>query len=223
MPISHDCPTTEQWLQQTLDFAKTLDNPEIRPCDDPPGRRVGWLVEDGVQQVEFWLPLTGVMGTTHDSPLHKQFEEYDSAFKPVSGMRTAKSRAEMGRRLQARARQQSRTNPDRKCGHCNLPNRSDGHDACLGELPGVMNACCGHGKREPYVQFSFHVVKRGSFAVALFSRDAAHRIFPAVLPVFLQRFRRDVRRGLTPRWIIHREQRRRRMTRPLTLPLSGCL
>ena len=36
-------------------------------------------------------------------------------------------------------------NPNRQCGHCDLPNRKDGHDACLGVLPGVMNACCGHG------------------------------------------------------------------------------
>lgn len=33
----------------------------------------------------------------------------------------------------------------RACGHCRLDNRDDGHDACLGELPGVVNACCGHG------------------------------------------------------------------------------
>lgn len=40
------------------------------------------------------------------------------------------------------------------CGHCNLPNRVDGHDACLGTIPGVMNACCGHGDvRCAYVQF----------------------------------------------------------------------
>ncbi len=36
-------------------------------------------------------------------------------------------------------------NRDRPCGHCGLPNRADGHDACLGEIPGAMNACCGHG------------------------------------------------------------------------------
>lgn len=47
------------------------------------------------------------------------------------------------------------THADRDCGHCHLPNRDDGHDPCLGELPGVMNACCGHGKpEEAYIQFS---------------------------------------------------------------------
>ena len=45
-------------------------------------------------------------------------------------------------------------NPHRHCGECNLPNREDEHDACLGHLPGVMNACCGHGvEAEAYVQF----------------------------------------------------------------------
>lgn len=32
------------------------------------------------------------------------------------------------------------------CKHCNLERTPEGHDGCLGALPGVMNACCGHGK-----------------------------------------------------------------------------
>ena len=43
---------------------------------------------------------------------------------------------------------------DRPCGRCGefLTNK-EGHDACLGTLPGVMNACCGHGdNRDAYVQ-----------------------------------------------------------------------
>lgn len=35
--------------------------------------------------------------------------------------------------------------PNRDCGHCGLPNTKEGHDGCLGTLPGVANACCGHG------------------------------------------------------------------------------
>lgn len=47
-----------------------------------------------------------------------------------------------------------RINPS-ECGHCLLPGRSDGVDQCIGRLPGVMNACCGHGEtRWAYVQFS---------------------------------------------------------------------
>ncbi len=46
------------------------------------------------------------------------------------------------------------TYQSRDCGLCRLPNRADGHDACIGELPGVMNACCGHGSpQEAYIQY----------------------------------------------------------------------
>ena len=42
----------------------------------------------------------------------------------------------------------------RPCGKCGLPFTPEGHDGCLGTLPGVMNACCGHGCTESaYVQF----------------------------------------------------------------------
>lgn len=42
----------------------------------------------------------------------------------------------------------------RACGYCGKPNTPEGHDGCLGTLPNVMNACCGHGQRnEAYVQF----------------------------------------------------------------------
>ena len=42
----------------------------------------------------------------------------------------------------------------RRRGHCGLHNTSEEHDGCLGTLPNVMNACCGHGqKNEAYVQF----------------------------------------------------------------------
>lgn len=38
-----------------------------------------------------------------------------------------------------------RANPGRPCGSCGLANRPDGHDACVGSVPGVTAACCGHG------------------------------------------------------------------------------
>lgn len=45
-------------------------------------------------------------------------------------------------------------NKDRACGHCGAENTPEGHDGCLGELPNVMNACCGHGNPKlAYVQF----------------------------------------------------------------------
>lgn len=41
----------------------------------------------------------------------------------------------------------------RPCGYCDRPETVEGHDACLGTLPGVLNACCGHGvDRDAYVQ-----------------------------------------------------------------------
>jgi hypothetical protein len=45
--------------------------------------------------------------------------------------------------------------PDRSCGFCGLANTSEGHDGCISSLPGVMNACCGHGRKsEAYIQFA---------------------------------------------------------------------
>ena len=37
---------------------------------------------------------------------------------------------------------------DRSCGHCHEMTGPDGHDPCLGTLPDVSNACCGHGREE---------------------------------------------------------------------------
>lgn len=43
---------------------------------------------------------------------------------------------------------------NRACGHCHKPSTPEGHDDCLGTLPGIMNACCGHGCiEEMYIQF----------------------------------------------------------------------
>jgi len=40
------------------------------------------------------------------------------------------------------------------CGFCGLDRTPEGHDGCIGTLPGVMNACCGHGDTEmAYVQY----------------------------------------------------------------------
>jgi len=51
---------------------------------------------------------------------------------------------------------------DRPCGRCNGPNTPEGHDACLGQLPGVLNACCGHGDRKnAYIHFANGVIIRG--------------------------------------------------------------
>ena len=54
----------------------------------------------------------------------------------------------------------------RNCGRCNNPETAEGHDACLGTLPGVMNACCGHGDdKSAYVQFPDSTCIRGEKAL----------------------------------------------------------
>ena len=55
---------------------------------------------------------------------------------------------------------------ERKCGYCGLRNTPEGHDGCLGALPSVMNACCGHGQyREAYLQFYNKNCVRGNLAL----------------------------------------------------------
>ena len=54
------------------------------------------------------------------------------------------------------------------CGVCNQPVTIDGHDACLGILPGLMNACCGHGNiDEAYIQFLDGVCVQGEKAFSI--------------------------------------------------------
>ncbi len=54
----------------------------------------------------------------------------------------------------------------RPCGLCGEENTPEGHDVCLGTLPGVMNACCGHGDlRDAYVQFHDGTSIQGQAAI----------------------------------------------------------
>jgi hypothetical protein len=60
--------------------------------------------------------------------------------------------------------------PARPCGHCGEPNTPEGHDPCLGTLPGVINACCGHGcEGDAYVQFADGSTLRGADAARYFA------------------------------------------------------
>jgi len=47
---------------------------------------------------------------------------------------------------------------ERPCARCGKIPTKEGHDACLGTLPGVVSACCGHGVEEPYTVYEgeFH-------------------------------------------------------------------
>lgn len=40
---------------------------------------------------------------------------------------------------------------ERPCKRCGKMCTEEGHDACLGTIPGVVSACCGHGVEDPYV------------------------------------------------------------------------
>jgi len=59
----------------------------------------------------------------------------------------------------------STTWEERPCGSCGERSTWEGHDGCMGTLPSVMNACCGHGNiNEAYVQFNDGAIVRGSVA-----------------------------------------------------------
>jgi hypothetical protein len=49
------------------------------------------------------------------------------------------------------------------CAACGQLPTPEGHDACLGTLPGVRAACCGHGKSKGYVLFESGLLISGTF------------------------------------------------------------
>lgn len=50
------------------------------------------------------------------------------------------------------------------CAQCGATEpTAEGHDPCIANLPGVANACCGHGQGEGYVMFEDGRVLRGRF------------------------------------------------------------
>ncbi len=61
----------------------------------------------------------------------------------------------------------------RPCGFCDKPFTPEGHDACLGTLPDVLNACCGHGDPDAaYIQFDYWTCIHGPAAVTFFNTIA---------------------------------------------------
>lgn len=51
-----------------------------------------------------------------------------------------------------------------KCKKCDKMPTKEGHDDCISNLPGVKNACCGHGE-EGYIFFTDGTVIRGVFSI----------------------------------------------------------
>lgn len=45
--------------------------------------------------------------------------------------------------------------PDRPCARCRQPPTPEGHDACLGTIPGAVSACCGHGVEGPFILYEW--------------------------------------------------------------------
>ncbi len=57
---------------------------------------------------------------------------------------------------------------ERPCGYCGMSDTKEGHDGCLGTIPNVMNACCGHGEiGEAYIQYKGGVCIRGKAAIKI--------------------------------------------------------
>lgn len=60
----------------------------------------------------------------------------------------------------------------RPCPRCNLnPTDFGGHDPCMAALPGVRNACCGHGKDEAFVEFEDGRMILGKFTIGARKSD----------------------------------------------------
>jgi len=60
------------------------------------------------------------------------------------------------------------THKDIPCDYCGNKDTIDGHDGCLGTLPNIMNACCGHGEDdEAYIQYLNGNIVRGLLATAI--------------------------------------------------------
>lgn len=47
----------------------------------------------------------------------------------------------------------------RSCKHCGLSPTKKGYDACIGFLPNVINACCGHNVGKVYAMFKSGEIK----------------------------------------------------------------
>lgn len=55
---------------------------------------------------------------------------------------------------------------ERPCKLCGGdPKQHGGADPCFGKLPGVRNACCGHGIEKAYIQFENGVLIEGDFRI----------------------------------------------------------
>jgi hypothetical protein len=48
-------------------------------------------------------------------------------------------------------------NNRRECAKCGKPPTIEGYDNCLGHIPNVISACCGHGAEDKYIMFEVQI------------------------------------------------------------------
>jgi hypothetical protein len=70
------------------------------------------------------------------------------------------------------------TGVERPCPACHRLSEPNGPDACLGWLPGVISACCGHGVEIPSVVLETGVQLTGYEALRWFQAHGAHPYCP---------------------------------------------
>jgi hypothetical protein len=51
------------------------------------------------------------------------------------------------------------------CPKCGLHRTDKGYDPCMGKLPGVKYACCGHGVNDGWIVFDNGTVVEGPFSI----------------------------------------------------------
>jgi hypothetical protein len=79
------------------------------------------------------------------------------------------------------------TSTERPCVRCGKMPTKEGHDACLGNLPGVIAACCGHGVDEGYIAFKNGITIRGNFNIDITLEEAKNKILK-----FLKTYHGDI-------------------------------
>lgn len=73
---------------------------------------------------------------------------------------------------------------DRPCARCGRWPTPEGHDACLGELPDILAACCGHGFNDVQLAYlheeggrTLVCKERHMTRVRYVNRDHGHRLY----------------------------------------------
>jgi hypothetical protein len=64
-----------------------------------------------------------------------------------------------------------------RCRKCDKPRTGDGHDPCIANLPGVQNACCGHGREQGYIMFDNGLIIRMRVSEVTLE-DPSHKPLP---------------------------------------------